>query len=101
MTPGSSTPATLSLPEVTVTTKTATNILRSGIVVTASHAADAGCPSGETYTLGTSDGSGQVFSALPYGTWTIKATVAGNPSSSASLSPLNPPASTPVTVTVP
>jgi prepilin-type N-terminal cleavage/methylation domain-containing protein len=102
MTPGASTPATLSLPEVTVTTKTAANVLRSGITVDAIHASDAGCPSGESYTLGVTNASGTVFSALPYGTWTIRATsAAGSPSTSTSLSPLNPPASTPVTVTVP
>jgi prepilin-type N-terminal cleavage/methylation domain-containing protein len=102
MNPGSSTAATLSLPEVIVTTKTAANVPRSNVTVVASHAPDAGCPSGESYALGTSNGAGQVFSALPYGTWTITATSAvGSPSAPASLSPLNPPAPTPVTVTVP
>lgn len=102
MNPGASTAATLSLPEITVTTKTAGNVPRSGITVVASHAADAGCPAGESYALGTTNASGQVSTALPYGTWKITATSAvGSPFTNVSLSPLNPPALTPVTVIVP
>jgi hypothetical protein len=102
MNPGASTAATLSFPEITVTTKTAGNVPRSGITVVASHAADAGCPAGESYALGTTNASGQVSTALPYGTWKITATSAvGTPFTNVSLSPLNPPALTPVTVIVP
>ncbi len=40
--------------------------------LTATHAADAGCPSGETYTW--SSPGGQAGLSLPFGTWTLTAT---------------------------
>jgi prepilin-type N-terminal cleavage/methylation domain-containing protein len=44
----------------------------SGVVVVARHAADAGCSGGNLLTLGTTNGSGQLQSAIPYGNWTYE-----------------------------
>jgi prepilin-type N-terminal cleavage/methylation domain-containing protein len=104
--PGGTTPATLNLPEVLVTTQTAGGVLRPGVVVTATHVAptapliETGCPSGETYVLGTTNASGQLLAALPFGSWNITAP-GSTPSSAVGLSPLNGSAPTPKTVTVP
>ena len=43
---------------------------QAGRVVTATHAAGAGCPSGETWTL-PSTAAGGAWLVLPYGTWTF------------------------------
>lgn len=40
-----------------------------GVSVVASHAPDAGCAAGASYTLGVTDSQGSVVVALPYGTW--------------------------------
>lgn len=71
--PGSSTTGTVRL-GVTAATVTRLGLPLVGVTVTATHASDAGCSGGVTYTLGTTDASGQVTAALPYGTWTIKVT---------------------------
>jgi type II secretory pathway pseudopilin PulG len=92
ITPGGSVSTTLQMAETQVTTQTAGGVLRPGITITATHVAptlplvETGCPSGEVYTLGTTNSSGQLLAALPYGTWAIKAgaTAGGN----ISLSPL-------------
>ena len=46
---------------------TATHVVPSGASV------DPGCPSGEVYTLGTTNASGNLTVGLPYGKWTISA----------------------------
>ena len=54
----------------------ATGLPLPGSVVQAIHAPDPngpGCPAGMTLPLGTTDVSGQVSVAIPYGTWTFKA----------------------------
>jgi hypothetical protein len=45
-----------------------------GVTVTANHAADQTCGSGATYTLGVTDATGHLTTALPYGTWKIQVT---------------------------
>jgi hypothetical protein len=45
----------------------------TGVELRAVHAADTGCPAGETVSLGTTDVTGLIRAALPYGTWTIQA----------------------------
>jgi prepilin-type N-terminal cleavage/methylation domain-containing protein len=42
--------------------------------VVATHAADNGCPTGLTYTVGTFSGPANTLIALPYGTWTFTVT---------------------------
>jgi type II secretory pathway pseudopilin PulG len=47
----------------------------SGATIQASHAAGTGCTAGETLTTtSTTDSTGKLRLALPYGTWTIRAT---------------------------
>jgi hypothetical protein len=41
--------------------------------IRAVHAADSGCPSGESYILGTTNGGGNLKASLPWGTWRIEA----------------------------
>jgi prepilin-type N-terminal cleavage/methylation domain-containing protein len=76
---GSSTTATITLPSVTATVQQA-GVPLAGAQVTAAHAlpsgqtSDAGCPSGESFSLGTTNASGIVAAALPYGNWTLTVT---------------------------
>ena len=79
--------------------------MKSGYTVTATHVvpsgatSDPGCPTAEAYTLGTSNGSGLVSMALPYGTWKITATSgASTGNANVTLSPLN--ANNPAALTV-
>jgi type II secretory pathway pseudopilin PulG len=68
--PGDTATATVA---VTVAEITVTDLSGPGPVeVIAEHAPDAGCPDGETYTLGTVDGAGTLLVALPHGTWTVR-----------------------------
>lgn len=48
-----------------------------GATVIATHAPDAECPSGQTFTLGVTDATGSIVAGLPYGEWQIE--VVGNP----------------------
>jgi hypothetical protein len=79
--PGATTAVTVPLPEVLVIVEqdmgdgTFTPVV--GAPVSASHAPDASCTSGESYAIGATDAAGQLFFALPYGTWTV--TVNGTP----------------------
>jgi prepilin-type N-terminal cleavage/methylation domain-containing protein len=81
VTPGATTTANIGLPEVRVTvlqddgTGTGTLVPAEGIAVSATHAFDASCPSGESFALGTTNSEGQVIAALPYGTWTVQSVV--------------------------
>ena len=59
---------------MTVRRTSVTGTLQSGATVSATHAAGTGCTAGETLTTtATTDASGQLRLALPYGTWTIRA----------------------------
>jgi type II secretory pathway pseudopilin PulG len=52
-----------------------TGVAVSGATIQASHAAGTGCTAGETLTTtSTTDSTGKLRLALPYGTWTIRAT---------------------------
>jgi prepilin-type N-terminal cleavage/methylation domain-containing protein len=103
-------PATVTLPAVQAT------VLQNGLplagvdvvavhqLVDASEGADAGCPSGETWALGTTDANGIVSGALPFGLWQLQVT-GQSPVSDWPVASLAPPVSgdpttTPVTVTV-
>lgn len=57
------------LKSVDVTVRNASGTPVSGVTVRAVHGTDAGCPSGVTLTLGSTDASGVVKVALPFGTW--------------------------------
>jgi prepilin-type N-terminal cleavage/methylation domain-containing protein len=76
---GSSTTATITLPSVTVTVQQA-GVAVTGVQVNAAHAlpsgqsSDAGCPSGESFNIGTTNASGVVTAALPYGNWNLSVT---------------------------
>ncbi len=54
---------------------TKTGVAAAGATVTATHAGDTGCPGGVTYSLGVTDVTGKASAALPWGVWTIQATV--------------------------
>jgi prepilin-type N-terminal cleavage/methylation domain-containing protein len=81
VTPGATTAASVLLPEVTVLVEqdmgdgTFTPV--EGAAVSASHDPDAGCPAGESYSIGATDASGSLVFALPYGQWNV--TVNGVP----------------------
>jgi hypothetical protein len=64
--------------DVTVRRTSVTGTLQSGATVSAIHAAGTGCTAGETLTTTTTtNSSGQLRLALPYGTWTIRAVQSG------------------------
>ncbi|MFN8035961.1 MAG: type II secretion system protein [Acidimicrobiia bacterium] len=98
--PGGTATVTLPVPSLTATV-TQSGLPAAGRTVTAVHAADAGCGAGETLTLGTTDGSGLVTAALPYGTWSIRVSGASPSGSwpSAVVDPSGSPSSS-VSVTV-
>lgn len=89
VTPGSTSPGTVTLPSLVVQTRDTLGAPRPGVTITATNTIDSGCPTTTVYTLGTTDASGNLTAALPYGTWTLAAS--GAPSTQPqSLSPLNP-----------
>ncbi len=91
----SPTPATITLPSVAVTVQQS-GVALAGAQVRATHAlpsgqsSDAGCPSGETYTVGTTDATGTLNAALPYGNWTISVVGHTTVSSTPSVATLDP-----------
>lgn len=102
--PGQSSTGTVALPALQVTVKKS-GVAKSGYTVTATHVvpsgatSDPGCTTAESYALGTSNGSGQVAMALPYGTWKLTATSGSSTgNANVTLSPLN--ANAPATLTV-
>jgi hypothetical protein len=91
--PGATTSGTLALQGVDVVVKNALGglVKDTNVTVQAIHAAGmAGCPSGETLTAsGRTDGSGKVRVAIPYGTWSFRAsTTSGSILTGLSLSTL-------------
>jgi hypothetical protein len=94
--PGGSAAQTVKLPEIDVhVTHNGTAV--AGAAVTALHAADpASCTAGDTLAAGTTDATGTLRVALPYGTWGFSATKAPNSGTSAGTASL-----TPSTVSVP
>ena len=95
---GATSVATVLMPEILVHAEDSGAVPRS-VVITVTHAADSGCPSGVTYTLGTTDAAGNLTAALPYGVWSV--TAGSTSGGSVTLSPLNPPTPVAVTVIVP
>jgi hypothetical protein len=95
VTAGATSVATVLMPEILVHAETSAAVPRS-VAVTVSHAADSGCPSGATYSLGTTDAVGNLTAALPYGVWSV--TAGSTSGGSVTLSPLAAP--TPVSVVV-
>jgi hypothetical protein len=67
------------VPRVTVRTQTAAGAARNGVTVTMTHASDASCASGESYTLGAT-ASGSIVRAVPLGIFTVAATGASTTS---------------------
>jgi type II secretory pathway pseudopilin PulG len=72
--PAATTSGSANLDAVDVVVKRS-GVAVSGASIQASHAAGTGCTAGETLTTTTTtDSAGKLRLALPYGTWTIKAT---------------------------
>jgi prepilin-type N-terminal cleavage/methylation domain-containing protein len=74
--PGASSSVTLALPSVFVTVTQDPDLDGvfepvEGVAVTAAHAADSGCPAGESYSAGATGSGGELLFALPYGTWQV------------------------------
>lgn len=73
------TPATITLPAVTITVQQG-GLPLAGAEVVATHAlpagqsSDAGCPTGESFDLGLTNATGNIAAALPYGNWTLTVT---------------------------
>ena len=57
-----------------VQTRTRERSPSNGHPVTAKNVTDTGCPTQMTYALGTTDASGNLTVALPYGSWIVTAT---------------------------
>ena len=84
---------------MTVRRTSVTGTVVSGATVSAIHAAGTGCTAGETLTTTTTtDASGRLRLALPYGTWSIRA-VSGSRNGTASVT-LDPVATTVPALTV-
>ena len=89
--------AALDAVDVTVRRTSATGTLVSGATISAIHAAGTGCTAGETLTTTTTtNASGQLRLALPYGAWSIRATITSPTRTGTSVITLDP-----VTTTVP
>ena len=59
----------LDFPEILVYAEQASTFTPlPGLAVQAVHAGDDGCPSGQTWNLGSTDSNGEVFAGLPFGT---------------------------------
>jgi Tfp pilus assembly protein PilV len=70
---GDTTIGTVPLESASLTVKAA-GLPVIGATIVATHAADSVCASGETHTLGTTDATGALTTALPYGTWQLSVT---------------------------
>jgi prepilin-type N-terminal cleavage/methylation domain-containing protein len=80
VTEGATSTGTVAMPAITVKTQTTAAVARGSVQVTATHVvpagatSDPGCPTAETYVLGTTNATtGLITTALPYGTWKISA----------------------------
>lgn len=96
VTAGGTSIATVTMHSVLVKTKTLGGVPRPNVAVTATNATDSGCPAAVTYPLGTTDASGNLTVALPYGTWTFGAAGTGTTMSQL----LDPRVATTPTVTI-
>ena len=70
--PGGSANVALTTQAVNVTVTMKSPKVNLGQTVVAVHGNDAGCPSGMTVTLGTTNAAGMVTAALPYGSWSFR-----------------------------
>jgi hypothetical protein len=77
--------AALGVVDVTVRRTSVTGTLESNATVSGIHAAGTGCTAGETLTSATRTTSGLLRLALPYGTWTIRATTTTRSGASAAI----------------
>lgn len=73
-TAGATTTGTVALESATLTVLGPGALPVAGATAVATHAADSMCAGGETHTLGTTDATGSLTTALPYGRWTISVT---------------------------
>jgi hypothetical protein len=96
---GVTTAGTVDLKTAAITVTGTGGLPLAGATVVATHAADAGCATGETHTLGTTNATGALSAALPFGTWQL--TVTGHsPAPSWPSLVLDPTATTTPAVTV-
>jgi hypothetical protein len=70
--PNTTTPALVNLKSLDITVKLSNNSPVSMGLVKAVHAADSGCTDGKTLIVGSTNASGIVRVALPYGTWELQ-----------------------------
>jgi hypothetical protein len=76
--PAATTTGSANLDAVDLVVRRSNGTLMSGAVIQATHAAGTGCTAGNTLTTtSTTNASGALRLALPYGTWTIRATTSG------------------------
>ncbi len=91
MTPGASSSAAVPMAQVSVRVQTLLSLPVSGAVVTVTHdpgsGTDAGCPTGETYTLPATDATGTVDVSLPWGKWKFTTALPGTSNTSYTLDP--------------
>lgn len=93
--------AALDAVDVTVRRTSVTGTVVSGATISAIHAAGTGCTAGETLTTTTTtNSSGQLRLALPYGSWTIRATITGPTRTGSSVVTLDPVSTTVPALTV-
>jgi type II secretory pathway pseudopilin PulG len=98
--PGATSTGTVTLQSVQVRVRDSGNKPVVGAVVTVSHLADNGCPTGKSFTLpGATDNAGKLDTALPYGSWTFAAN-GRSPVGSWPINQLAPPASSTLDVDV-
>ncbi len=71
---GVTTVGTVAVKTATITVTKPGGLPLAGATVVATHAADSVCAAGETHTLGVTDATGSLSTALPYGTWQITVT---------------------------
>lgn len=90
VTPGGTSSATVPMHTLIVHTQNTSGVARPNIPVTARNVTDAGCPTAVTYPLGSTNASGDLTVALPYGSWIIGAAPATTNTTTQLLSPLVP-----------
>jgi hypothetical protein len=78
VTPGGTSAASVALHTMIVQTRTTLGAARPNVPVTAKNVTDTGCPTQTTYALGTTDASGNLTVALPFGSWIVGATGTSN-----------------------
>jgi hypothetical protein len=72
--PGGTVSGTVDVKTASITVKGTGGVALVGATVVATHAPDQSCATGETHQLGTTNATGQLSAALPYGTWQLSVT---------------------------